>query len=83
MPRHEWVVVDDLSVEDLNDRDDLILLDIDYEVAEMNEELGWGYGCYFVKCGDGEYEEVYGMYGSIPYLDNAVYKLELREVNNG
>lgn len=33
------------------------------------------YDSFYVKTKDGEYEEIYGMYGIIPYKDKEVIKL--------
>ena len=68
-----------MLVKDLEDRKDLIFVSDSQDVQAIREYLGHkyddDYDSYFVKVGEGEYEEVYGMYGIIPYLKEQVYKI--------
>lgn len=46
---------------------ELIKHDLDIEEKEFNS--------FFVLVENGDYSEVYGMFGIIPYTDNTVYKV--------
>ncbi|OYT63812.1 hypothetical protein B6U74_06300 [Candidatus Bathyarchaeota archaeon ex4484_205] len=72
------------KVSDLQDRDDLIFVDKDFEVASIKEYLGnqpelEEFGAFFVKEEGGEYTEIYGIPGAVPYLWKPVCKIEIVE----
>ena len=48
----------------------------DGEVAEMNDQYDQDYGGYIVKLGDGEFLEIWGYEGSVPYLHKKVYEVK-------
>lgn len=64
--------------------DDFILVTDSQDVAPINDYLlGMKdytkddlYDSYFVKIGDGDYEEIYGFYGIVPVLNKNCYKLK-------
>lgn len=62
-----------------------IFVDIDYEVESMKESIAGSvarfdkeyddYGAFFVIVGDGDFDEVWGIYGNIPYNDKIAYRV--------
>lgn len=70
------------TIRDLEDRDDLSLMDIDYEVKELKRHFGnraaiREFDAFFVKVLEGDYAEVYGFQGNIPELDKAIFKITM------
>jgi len=63
-----------MLVKDLQDREDLLFTNVDFEVREIKEMLGIqdDYDAFFLKIENGEFVEVYGMYGIIPNLEKVV-----------
>lgn len=67
-----------LLVKDLEDRDDLMFISDSQDVYLIKEYLGYqhySFEAFFVKVGEGEYEEVYGMYGIVPFLNYEVWRI--------
>lgn len=71
------------SCEDL-DRDDLFLVQVDYEIESITEFLGGDHWidsecggdrptAYIVKVGDGDYDDIYVSFDSRPYELSADY----------
>jgi len=82
-PKPELVEICTQTVRDLQDREDLILVDTDYEVEEIKRYLGNfpeldEFGAFLVKVEDGEYKEIYGIPGSVAYLDKPACRLQVR-----
>jgi hypothetical protein len=66
------------TVAELNNRDDLILASDSQDVQYVKEYLGeiaQDYDSFFLKVEDGDYAEVWGMEGIIPYLYKTVHKI--------
>jgi len=73
------------SVERLQKRDDLVLVTDSQEVNDIYSYFGKHYSIlefdsFFVQIKDGYYGDIFGFYGSVPYLYKSIYKciLELR-----
>jgi len=68
------------TVKDLDKRADLDLVTNTYDVEAIKDNFRNAnvdeFDGFFVRVGEGEYEEVYGFYGNTPYLGNEVYKVE-------
>ena len=70
-----------MKVAELNDRTDLQFISDSQDVAEVNDFISWRYGIpdkydsFFVKVEDGEYLEIYGVEGIVPYLNKEVTKI--------
>lgn len=66
------------TVQDLQEDQDLILVVDSQEINHIRELEGIkeDYGCLFVKVGEGEYTEIYGLKESVPYLWLTVEKLK-------
>ena len=68
------------TVKDLNEREDLQFISDSQDVEQIKKDLNIKdydtIHSFFVKVQDGEYKEVYGIGGIIPYLDKTVYKIE-------
>ena len=67
------------TISDLEKRKDLHLVNNDMDVQAIKEYLGKeaeDFDGFFVKVKDGDYEEVYGYEGSVPYLNRQVYKIK-------
>jgi hypothetical protein len=65
-------------IADLENRKDLDYVNVDYEVDAIKEYLGESakdYDAFFVKVKDGDYAEVWGVEGNVPYLDNSAHRL--------
>ena len=57
----------------------LQLVTQDTEVEGIKDILGSkanGYDAFFVKVGDGDYDEVWGIEGNVPYLNKTAYRLK-------
>jgi len=81
--RPELVEICTYTVEDLQNREDLTFVNVDFEVEAIKEQLGnlpelEKYEAFFVKVEDGEITEVYGIESPIPRLSLPVCKLEVR-----
>ena len=68
------------SVAALNNRVDLTFISDSQDTASIRFDFGpaWDgfeYDSYFVKVEDGEYKEIWGMCGTVPYLSKLVTKL--------
>ena len=68
-----------MKVSDLEQGQDVFTFVSDsQDVQAVRDTLGAvaeGYDSFFVRLGDGDYEEVYGMEGIIPKLCKTVYKI--------
>lgn len=68
------------TVAALNDREDLTLVTDSQDVAAIRDNFGpdWAgvaYDAYFVGIADGDYKEIWGMAGTVPYLSKLVTRL--------
>jgi hypothetical protein len=63
------------TVKDINDRTDLIPVDVDLEIKQLNSIYGVNFWYYFVKTVDGELVEVYGVKYNNPTLAATLWKL--------
>ncbi len=77
---HDGPEVQVSSVGALNDRHDLSFVSDSQDVEAVRENFGsdWHgreYDSYFVACGDGDYSEIWGMSGIVPYLHKFVTRL--------
>jgi hypothetical protein len=69
-----------MEVQDLHGRDGLIFVSDSQEVRTVKEHLprhAQDYDSYFVAVDEGEYTEVYGMFGTVPYIAKEVYPVDL------
>ena len=71
-----------MKISDLNSRHDLQFVSDSQDVEAIKNYVGIKptdaintYDSFFVKIQDGEYVELYGMVGIIPYLDKEVVKI--------
>jgi hypothetical protein len=69
-----------LSVVALNSRADLQFISDSQDTAAIRFDfgpawLGFDYDSYFVRIEDGEYKEVWGMAGIVPYLSKIVTRV--------
>lgn len=64
-----------MTVADL-DNPDLAFISDSQDVEPINEYLQEDYDSYFVLVGDGEYDEVYGMEGIVPYLSKRIWRVK-------
>jgi hypothetical protein len=67
------------KVKALNDRHDLQFISDSQDVQSLKEHFGnhclEDFDSFFVKIEDGDYTEVYGINGIIPYLYKDVYEI--------
>ena len=66
-----------MTVKDLENKD-LQFIEVDCDVDEIKKYIGRRakeFDSFFVRVEDGEYAEVYGMKGTVPYLNRAVEQL--------
>lgn len=68
------------SVASLNSRTDLQFVSDSQDTAAIRYDFGpawdgFDYDSYFVKAKDGEYKEVWGMAGIVPYLSKIVTRV--------
>lgn len=57
---------------------DLILVSDSQEIKATAEAVGFDaadYGCLFVEVGDGDYNEIWGCFESVPWLNLSAEKL--------
>ena len=69
---------DVMTVGELEKRDDLVFVNADYEVEDLKNYLGkeaLEYDAFFVKENDGDYEEVWGIEGNVPYVDKNAHRV--------
>lgn len=70
-----------MKVADLNNRTDLQFISDSQDVNAIKDFVSWRYGdltdydSFFVKVEDGDYVEIYGMKGIIPYLEKEVTEI--------
>jgi hypothetical protein len=68
-----------MKVQDIQHRDDLIFVSDSQDVEAVAEFVPLNqrdnYGSYFVKVNEGDYVEIYGMFGMVPWLERSIYKL--------
>lgn len=57
-----------MTINDLNDRDDLMIIMDSQEIADLNVEHNTHFGGFLMGVEDGEITELYGFDGSVPYL---------------
>jgi len=74
------------TITDIQDRRDLTLIIDSFEVKYILDYLGYpapneedpmDFSGLFVSVRDGDYEEVYGFEGCVPYLHKNLWKIEL------
>ena len=68
------------TVEDINDREDLFLCNVDIDVDHIKRYLGdtqelYDFNCFFLKVEYGRYTEIYATDG-IPWLWRTLWKIE-------
>lgn len=66
-----------LTVEDIQEREDLQFISDSQDVQAIKELIpdAKPYDSFFVKVEEGDYTEVYGMYGIVPYFYKFLEKL--------
>lgn len=71
-----------MQIRELNYRDDIVLITDSQNVRELREFLTFEENLiskdldgFFVVVKDGEYREVYGFSGIVPYLQKPVYRI--------
>ena len=71
-----------LRIDGLNDRTDLTLVTDRQDVSALREHLtrherteSQNFDGFFVSVVEGDYKEVYGFHGTIPYLYKVVYRI--------
>lgn len=62
------------TIEDLQG-EEYTLCSFDGDVLELNSNYQTDYDGFLVKIGNGDYEEVWGFYGSIPWLNKTVHNV--------
>jgi len=70
------------TIKDINKREDLTLLTDSQDVESVKEYFGNRkavdeFDGFFVKVGEGDYDEIYGFEGSVPYLSKSLYKISM------
>ena len=68
------------TISTLNNRTDLQLVTDSQDTSAIRfdfgpEWIGFEYDSYFVKVTDGEYEEIWGFCGTVPYLSKLVTRV--------
>jgi hypothetical protein len=70
-------------VNKLNSRDDLQYISDSQEVKEIKAMLGYSntiklndFDSFFVKVDNGDYEEIYGLSGIVPYFYKPIFKID-------
>jgi len=75
------------TINDIQDRRDLMLITDSYEVKHILDYLGYpatddddpmDFSGLFVSVRDGDYEEVYAFEGCVPYLYKDLWQIELQ-----
>ena len=75
------------TINDIQDREDLMLITNSFEVKYILDHLGYpapdneesiDFSGLFVLVGDGDYDEVYAFEGYVPYLNKDLWKIELQ-----
>jgi len=67
-----------MIVKDLQNRQDLIFVSDNQDIKFIKDfisETKKDYDSFFVKIENGDYTEIYGIYGIIPYLSKKVYQI--------
>ncbi len=75
------------TINDIQDREDLMLITNSFEVKYILDHLGYpapddedaiNFSGLFVLVGDGDYDEVYAFEGCVPYFNKDLWKIELQ-----
>jgi len=69
------------TIAGINKREDLILVTDSQDVGEIKNYFGdrpaiKEFDGFFVKVGEGDFEEVYGFHGIVPNLEKSLFKIE-------
>lgn len=69
------------TIRDIQNRKDLILVDLSQDVRAIKEYLGnhpdlKDFNGFFVKIHNGDYTEIFAYEGTVPYLDKELWKVE-------
>jgi hypothetical protein len=67
-----------MTIKDIQKRQDLHFVDLSQEIDWIKDFIGENaknYDTFFVKIEDGDFTEVYGIDGTIPYLDTFLYRI--------
>ena len=73
------------TINDIQDREDLMLITNSFEVKYILDYLGYpapneedpiNFSGLFVLVGDGDYDEVYAFEGCVPYLNKNLYMIK-------
>ena len=83
LPKPELVEICTYTVGDLEGREDLILINTDYEVKALKKILGDfpeldEFKSFLVRIEDGEYKEIYGIPSEIPHLNEVACRLRVK-----
>lgn len=73
-----WQKQGSLTVADLSARGDLTLVTDSQEVSEVKRNIGkkaYGFSAFFIKVGDGDYDEVFGIRNSVPWMGERVWRI--------
>ena len=68
-----------MTVKNLEKKPDLVFVNDLQDVNFIKEYIGKKaveFDSFFVNILDGDYSEIYGIFGSIPYLEKEVYKIK-------
>ena len=67
----------ELTVNDINNREDLRFINLSQDAEDIKSSYSEAeeYDSFFVKIGDGDYLEIYGLFGIVPYLYKTLYKI--------
>lgn len=79
MPKPEIKVIERKLIEDLKDEKYTLCTEGDAtEISSIfgEDNLPFGFGGYFVTVEDGEYGEVWGFMGIIPYTNKTAYRIQ-------
>lgn len=67
------------TVKDIQKRQDLQFIDLSQDIKIIKEYIGQearDYDSFFIKIENGDYTEVYGMEGIIPYMNKFLYRIK-------
>ena len=67
-----------MIIQDLQKRTDLVFVENNQDINFIKDYLGEKaseFDTFFVKIDEGDYIEVYGVFGNVPYLEKEIYRI--------
>ena len=65
-----------MKISDIQKRQDLTFVDNDIDfIKDYIGEKSKEFDAFFVKIIDGDFTEIFGIYGAIPYLEKEIYQI--------